>query len=114
MRYWRRIEVFLHRNAAWLLVALLILQSGLLGWIAFSNSPVVDEIAHLPAGLSHWKFQKFNLYRVNPQEYRCDSSVVFRLQGRLVSISVRSIGSRRIHCWSGFRLSKRLPLLSLC
>ena len=28
--------------------------------------PNVDEIAHLPAGVSHWKFEKFDLYRVNP------------------------------------------------
>lgn len=75
MRYWRRTEVFLHRNVAWLLVALLILQSGLLSWIAFSNSPVVDEIAHLPAGLSHWKFQRFDLYRVNPPLVRSIAAI---------------------------------------
>jgi hypothetical protein len=28
--------------------------------------PVVDEIAHLPAGLSHVKYSRFDLYRVNP------------------------------------------------
>jgi hypothetical protein len=28
--------------------------------------PVVDEIGHLPAGVSHWKFERFDLYRVNP------------------------------------------------
>ena len=75
MRYWRRIEVFLHRNVAWHLVALLILQTGLLSWIAFSNSPVVDEIAHLPAGLSHWKFQRFDLYRVNPPLVRSIAAI---------------------------------------
>jgi hypothetical protein len=31
-----------------------------------SHSPTIDEVAHLPAGLSHWQFGKFTLYRVNP------------------------------------------------
>jgi len=29
-------------------------------------SPTVDEVSHLPAGLSHWRFGRFDLYRVNP------------------------------------------------
>jgi len=29
-------------------------------------SPTVDEASHLPAGLSHWRFGRFDLYRVNP------------------------------------------------
>ena len=28
--------------------------------------PTVDEVSHLPAGLSHWRFARFDLYRVNP------------------------------------------------
>ncbi len=32
-------------------------------WIHFPNQ---DEIGHLPAGMSHWKFGAFDLYRVNP------------------------------------------------
>lgn len=32
----------------------------------FRRFPNVDEIAHLPAGVSHWKFEQFDLYRVNP------------------------------------------------
>ena len=35
-------------------------------WMAWSNSPVHNEVAHLPAGLSHWKFWDFRLYRENP------------------------------------------------
>ncbi len=29
-------------------------------------SPTVDETSHLPAGLSHWRLGRFDLYRVNP------------------------------------------------
>jgi len=31
-----------------------------------NSSPTVDEVSHLPAGLSHWRFGRFDLYRVNP------------------------------------------------
>jgi hypothetical protein len=33
---------------------------------AFVQSPNIDELAHLPSGLSHWEFGRFDLYRVNP------------------------------------------------
>lgn len=32
----------------------------------FVHFPSDDEIAHLPAGVSIWKFNRFDLYRVNP------------------------------------------------
>lgn len=38
----------------------------LLGYGAVWNSPALDEVAHLTAGLSHWEMQNFDLYRVNP------------------------------------------------
>lgn len=75
MRIWRRTLIVLHRHCAWWLMSLLVLQSGLLAWTAFANSPVVDEIAHLPAGLSHWKFQRFDLYRVNPPLVRTIAAI---------------------------------------
>ena len=34
--------------------------------IIATYSPTVDEVSHLPAGVSHWQFNKFDLYRVNP------------------------------------------------
>ena len=37
----------------------------LLGWIAWRYSPTLDEPAHLISGLSHWKYARFDLYRVN-------------------------------------------------
>lgn len=47
-------------------VFLLIVHTLLLGRISVVNAPVYDEIAHLPSGLSHWRFGNFSLYRVNP------------------------------------------------
>ncbi len=38
----------------------------LLAWSAAIHSPTIDEVAHLPAGISHWKFARFELYQVNP------------------------------------------------
>ena len=39
---------------------------GLLVHSSFYNSPTFNEVGHLPAGLAHWQFQLFDLYRVNP------------------------------------------------
>ncbi|MSR59883.1 MAG: phospholipid carrier-dependent glycosyltransferase [Planctomycetaceae bacterium] len=47
-------------------VLLLAVHAGMLAWIAWRKSPTIDEPAHLAAGLSHWKFGRFDLYRVNP------------------------------------------------
>lgn len=52
-----------HRVA---LIALLLFHSGLLGWIAAKNAPVLDEVAHLPAGLRAIRFGHCDLYAVNP------------------------------------------------
>jgi len=45
---------------------LLALHALLVAWGAVVHSPVVDEVGHLPAGVSHWKFGQFTLYKVNP------------------------------------------------
>lgn len=47
-------------------MALLSLHAGLLAWSATRHSPTFNEPAHLAAGLSHWQFGRFELYRVNP------------------------------------------------
>lgn len=39
---------------------------GLATWSVLQQSPSIDEVAHLPAGLSHWQLGKFELYAVNP------------------------------------------------
>ncbi|MBF6596556.1 MAG: glycosyltransferase family 39 protein, partial [Thermaceae bacterium] len=49
------------------LVPLLLLgHAALLAWGDSRHSPTIDEVGHLPAGLSHWQFGQFDLYRVNP------------------------------------------------
>jgi 4-amino-4-deoxy-L-arabinose transferase-like glycosyltransferase len=64
-----------HRNATttprsrWpvaYLVGLLTLHAGMLAWSATRHSPTLNEPAHLAAGIFHWQFGKFDLYRVNP------------------------------------------------
>jgi hypothetical protein len=37
-----------------------------LGYQAVWNSPTWNEKSHLAAGVSHWEFQRFDLFRVNP------------------------------------------------
>lgn len=48
------------------LVLLVAIHGGMLGYGAWVHSPSFDEIGHLAAGLSHWRFGDFRLYRVNP------------------------------------------------
>src|SRR5262245_12463839 len=58
-----------------LVAALLVVHSSLLAWEGWRQSPAVDEVAHLPAGLSHWKLNRFDLYRVNPPFVRMLAAV---------------------------------------
>jgi len=53
-------------RAASLVFLLLTVHAGLLAWGAWRHSATWDEVGHLVAGLSHWKFGQFELYRVNP------------------------------------------------
>lgn len=54
---------------------LLGLHAVMVGWMAWRYSPTIDEPAHLVAGLSHWKFGRFELYRVNPPLVRLVASL---------------------------------------
>lgn len=81
MQWWRQSEVLLVRRTRLCLLALMVVQVSLLSWIAFENSPVTDEIAHLPAGLSHWRYQRFDLYRVNPPLVRCVAAIPVLFSG---------------------------------
>ncbi|MCA8992738.1 MAG: glycosyltransferase family 39 protein [Planctomycetaceae bacterium] len=54
------------RNTAWIVVVLLLIHAALLAYSATRHSPTFDEPGHLVAGLSHWDFGRFELYRVNP------------------------------------------------
>jgi hypothetical protein len=57
-------------------IALLLgLHTALLAHTIYAYSPTIDEVAHLPAGLSHWRFAKFDLYRVNPPLVRSVAAV---------------------------------------
>ena len=50
----------------WIVLILLTMHASLLAWSATRHSPNLNEPAHLVAGISHWKFGRFELYRVNP------------------------------------------------
>lgn len=75
MIWWRHMECLLHRWSGCLLVLLLAIQTALLTTGAFRNGPVVDELGHFPAGLSHLKYRKFDLYRVNPPLIRTVAAI---------------------------------------
>jgi len=51
---------------ALVVLSLLVIQAALLGFSATRHSPTCLEPAFLAAGLSHWQFDRFELYRVNP------------------------------------------------
>jgi len=53
-------------KSKYLVSGLLCIQALLLGWGATRHSPTYDEVAHLPAGLSHWELGDYRLFRVNP------------------------------------------------
>ncbi len=58
-----------------LLSALLCAHSLLLGYEARRDSPTLNELAHLVAGVNHWKFGQFDLYRVNPPLVRTVAAI---------------------------------------
>ncbi len=47
-------------------IGVLLAHVGLLAWIDYRNSPVKDEVGHLPAGVRIWQTGRFDLYPVNP------------------------------------------------
>lgn len=54
------------RIARRVVVALLAVHTVLLGYSAYVHSPTLNEPGHLVAGLSIWKFGRFDVYSVNP------------------------------------------------
>jgi hypothetical protein len=58
--------------------------------------PTVDELAHLPAGISHWEFERFDLYSVNPPLVRLIASLPAWLRGDEYewSLNTGTVGSR--------------------
>jgi len=67
----------------------LCIHAGLLAYSATQHSPTMDEPAHLMAGLSHWKFERFDLYCVNPP-----------LVKMIAALPVIAVGYKED--WSGF------------
>ena len=87
-RAWHRYLEYPHiaRRAV---VFLLVIHAGLLAYSAFVHSPTLNEPGHLVAGLSHWKFRRFELYRVNPPLVRM-----------VAALPVLAVGYEEN--WSGF------------
>lgn len=54
------------RFVIWAVVLLLAIHAGMLAYSATKHSPTMLEPAFLVAGLSHWEFGRFELFRVNP------------------------------------------------
>jgi len=54
------------RKSRWLVAILLGIHAALLAYSAAQHSPTHNEIGHLPAGIAHWRYGLFHLYRVNP------------------------------------------------
>jgi hypothetical protein len=59
-------EFFGNRISAWCAALLLGFHAGMLACSAPRHSPTINEPANLVAGLCHWKFGRFDVYRVNP------------------------------------------------
>jgi len=68
---------------------LLAIHTGLLAYSAYVHSPTLNEPGHLVAGLSHWEFGRFELYRVNPPLVRM-----------VAALPVMAVGYEED--WSGF------------
>lgn len=62
-------------RAPWILAVLILTHLGLTGFLTYWYSPTLDEVAHLPAGLSVWRFGTTDLYRVNPPLVRSLAAV---------------------------------------
>lgn len=56
-----------YKSLIWVVVALLLgTQWGLAQWSLRRESPTIDEVIHLPAGISYWQTGKYRLYHHNP------------------------------------------------
>jgi len=66
------------RNLAILVVTV---HCGLVAYSATVHSLTWDELGHLPAGLSHWRFGRFDLYNVNPPLPRLLATLPLALSG---------------------------------
>ena len=75
---------------------LVAIHSLLVMWGALRHSPPWDEVAHLPAGISHWQLGTFTLHRVNPPLVRLVASAPVLLMNPAVDWTGydESVGAR--------------------
>ena len=92
------------------LIIILGTHAGLLIYSARIHSPALDEVAHLPAGLSCWERGRLGLYPVNPPLIRCLAAAAGvevesgnRLDGRCVIARCAC----RVRCGARFREGQR-------
>ncbi len=71
----------INRQLQFIVAILLTCHICLLAYAATQHSPTQDEPGHLVAGLSHWEFGKFELYRVNPPLVRLVAATPVLLAG---------------------------------
>lgn len=71
------------------IVGLLLVHSALLAYSDYVHSPTLNEPGHLVAGLSYWKFGRFDVYNVNPPLTRI-----------VAALPVTAVGYNEN--WSGF------------
>jgi hypothetical protein len=62
-------------------VAIVLLGSAVVTTEAWLDSPTWDEVAHLPAGIYHLQFARFDLYAVNPPLVRSVAAIPAALEG---------------------------------
>jgi hypothetical protein len=60
---------------------LLMVNAGLIAVMSWNNSPTLDELGHLAAGISYWQTARFDVYRVNPPLVRLVAAAPAALAG---------------------------------
>ncbi len=100
-----------HPQRWWPWVALIIAAHvAIVAWVGYCQSPVYDEPAHIAAGLSHWRFGRFDLYRVNPPLVRMVACLPFLVtDDELTAPTVSNLPFERPEFELGQRLIKRSP-----
>lgn len=69
------------RAHRYVIAVILLAHLAILSVSASLNSPLHNEVAHLPAGISHWQHGSFALYRVNPPLVRMIAAIPVLLFG---------------------------------
>jgi 4-amino-4-deoxy-L-arabinose transferase-like glycosyltransferase len=64
-----------------LFVGLCVVHTSLLAYGAWVHSPTYNECGHVVAGISHWRFGRFDLYSVNPPFVRLAAALPVMLLG---------------------------------